>query len=269
MRPGYLTVLAARTLGVSPVLRPATPSRFEPEGPQAGLGETMPGPPAGSGETVPGPQAGPAQNPAPRRAPDRADDTLMDAALAADPPLLGFFEPGNGEERPPPEGWAAPGAHESGRGVRPGTAPAPAPVGPQTSAQATAVPPGLTAPPSGAAAVPPGLTAPPSGRAASGAEPAGPGQPAGEPAEAAVPPGSRATGPADVIEATLSRQQAQAAGQGGEPGEARSPEPAIVVRIGRVDVRAVPPPPPPPPRSRAPAGPSLAEHLHARDRGRR
>ena len=39
MRPGYLANLAARTLGVAPVLRPATPSRFEPEGPQAELRE--------------------------------------------------------------------------------------------------------------------------------------------------------------------------------------------------------------------------------------
>lgn len=39
MRPGYLADLAARTLGVVPVLRPATPSRYEPQGPQAELRE--------------------------------------------------------------------------------------------------------------------------------------------------------------------------------------------------------------------------------------
>lgn len=32
MRTGYLDALAARTLGVAPLLRPVTPSRFEPDG---------------------------------------------------------------------------------------------------------------------------------------------------------------------------------------------------------------------------------------------
>ncbi len=39
MTPGYLTALAARALGTAPVLRPPTPSRFEPERPQAELSE--------------------------------------------------------------------------------------------------------------------------------------------------------------------------------------------------------------------------------------
>jgi hypothetical protein len=39
LRPGYLGALASRTLGVAPVLRPATPSRFEPDRPQQGLAE--------------------------------------------------------------------------------------------------------------------------------------------------------------------------------------------------------------------------------------
>jgi hypothetical protein len=37
VRTGYLDAVAARTLGVAPLLRPATPSRFEPDGPTGRL----------------------------------------------------------------------------------------------------------------------------------------------------------------------------------------------------------------------------------------
>ena len=58
---------------------------------------------------------------------------------------------------------------------------------------------------------------------------------------------------------------------GARPTRPGSTEPVIVVRIGRVDVRAVQAaaPPAPAPRPRPAAGPSLAEHLAARDGRRR
>ena len=88
------------------------------------------------------------------------------------------------------------------------------------------------------------------------------------------PSADQATWIVDMAQVSRSRQQAaagRAAERGAERAEAPAAEPAIVVRIGRVDVRAVQaaPAPAPAPRPRPAAGPSLAEHLRARDRGRR
>ena len=310
MRPGYLAALASRALGVAPVLRPATPSRFEPEGPQAELREIT---------EIRGPVPGPAA--APHQVPARPDETVADALPEADRPLRGFFAADIAEERRPvqvaQDGWAAPGVTEpagepagpAGRGRR--SAPLPArdladalpeadrPLRgffaadiaeerrPVQVAQDGWAAPGVTEP-AGEPAGPAGRSrrrAPLPATAATGVEalanaaaltPDAAGAPSGRArpdmaATAAPLPGGRGTWQEGAAQAGRSRQQAQAAGRAGEPEEARSTELAIVVRIGRVDVRAVQaaPPPAPPPRPRPPAGPSLAEHLRARDRGRR
>ena len=287
MRPGYLAALASRALGVAPVLRPATPSRFEPEGPRPEpreITETR------CGRAGPGPAAAPRQvpgrpdEPGPPDEPGRPDETVPDAPPGTGRSLHGFFAADiAGEPRPvqgAQDGWAAPraapaGGDPAGAGRRGGAQPAtdragawpeadrepagpagrsrrraPLPATAETGLEALASAAALTPDPAGA----------PSGRASSGM------------AAAAAPlRGGRATSREGAAQTGRSRQQAQAAGRAGGPEAARSTEPAIVVRIGRVDVRAVQaaPPPAPPPRPRPPAGPSLAEHLRARDRGRR
>jgi hypothetical protein len=263
LRPGYLANLAARTLGVAPVLRPATPSRFEPEGPQAELREITEvreaGPPLqrahetaasaslaqdswASGVSEPASEPAQSAERTRRTAPSPARAST-EAFPAADRPQQGFFAADIAGERTPAQlaqdGWAAPGLGE----------PASEPV-------ATGVP-----VPADAAVPAPDAAGP--GRA-------GPG-PA---AEAMLPRGRRAPWPEHMVQVGRSRQQAQPpgrAGEGAEATEARSTEPAIVVRIGRVDVRAVQaaPPPAPAPRPRPAAGPSLAEHMAARDGRRR
>lgn len=251
MRPGYLAALASRALGVAPVLRPATPSRFEPVGPHAeprAITEVR----VAAGR---GPAATPRQVPDRPDEPDRPDQTEADALAETDRSLPGFFAADiAGEHRPvqvAQNGWWAPGVTEpagepAGRSRRSAPLPATAATGVEALANA--------------AALTPDAAGAPSGRAWSGMA-----------ATAALLPGGRVTWQEGAVQTGRSRQQAQAAGRAGEPEEARNTEPTIVVRIGRVDVRAVQaaPRPAPPPRPRPPAGPSLAEHLRARDRGRR
>jgi len=314
LRPGYLAALASRALGVAPVLRPATPSRFEPVGPHAeprAITEVR----VAAGR---GPAATPRQVPDRPDEPDRPDQTEADALAETDRSLPGFFAADiAGEHRPvqvAQNGWWAPGVTEpAGEPAGPAGGSrrsAPLPTGdladvlleaarplrgffaadiagehrPVQVAQDGWGAPGVTEPagePAGrsrrsaplpataatgvealanAAALTPDAAGAPSGRAWSGMA-----------ATAALLPGGRVTWQEGAVQTGRSRQQAQAAGRAGEPEEARNTEPTIVVRIGRVDVRAVQaaPPPAPPPRPRPPAGPSLAEHLRARDRGRR
>jgi hypothetical protein len=267
LRPGYLADLAARTLGVAPVLRPATPSRFEPEGPQAELREITQvreaqAPPQQARETVTSgyPQAvdgwapdvtEPAREPA--QSAERSRRTAPTPARAGtgafpavDRPPRGFFAADSAGEPglvpPAQDSWAAPDLSEPAR--------EPAATGVQVPADvATPTP-----------------------------DAAGPGRAwRGPTAEAILPRGRRAPWPEHLVQASRSRQQAQPPGragegvQGVEAAEASSAEPAIVVRIGRVDVRAVQAAPPPASaqRPRPAAGPSLAEHLAARDGRRR
>ena len=317
MRPGYLAALASRALGVAPVLRPATPSRFEPVGPQAELREITEIRVAAG----PRPAATPRQVPDRPDEPDRPDQTVADAMAETDRSLPGVFAADiAGEHRPvqvAQDGWGAPGVTEpAGEPAGPAGGSrrsAPLPTGdladvlpeaarplrgffaadiagehrPVQVAQDGWGAPGVTEP-AGEPAGPAGRSrrrAPLPATAATGVEalanpaaltPDAAGSPSGRAwpdtvAAAAPPPGGRATWQEGAAQAGRSRQQAQAAGRAGEPEAARSTEPAIVVRIGRVDVRAIQTahPPAPPPRPRPPAGPSLAEHLRARDRGRR
>jgi hypothetical protein len=252
MRPGYLAVLASRTLGLAPVLRPATPSRFEPDGAQAGWE-----------------QAQAAVSPA-RRRPARADTAPGLQVPEADPPLLGFSEPAVASERfgvpPGPETRAAPGVREPGSEPAwprhpvppvPARAGLDAPVRPAAPDAASA---GREAPgPEPAEAGPPG-----------GSRAAWPGEPAGPPTAPAVATASsssRTSWHHDAVQSARSRPEAQAAG----PAEAPAAEPPIVVRIGRVDVRAAHAPAPPAParRVRPQAGPSLADYLLAQERRHR
>ncbi len=272
MRAGYLAALAARTLGVTPVLQPATPSRFEPEGAQAGLREIV--------EVQ---EAGPDLPAAPSPPPARADQEQAAAVTEADRPRCGLPEFGFPYEGPAvaglPDSWPAPDLSELARDPaeaaghrRRGTpVPARAAADPQPVADNAALPPAGSLPRSARATadvVSEGIrsggqaTSPLSRAAADGGAAAAP--PFG-------PARGRATWHVDVVQTGRSRQQAQADGRAGEAAEASGAEPTIIVRIGRVDVRAVQAesPPLPAPRPRPPAAQSLAEHLLARDRGRR
>lgn len=278
MRPGYLADLAARTLGVAPVLRPATPSRFEPEGPQAELREITEvreaqAPSQQPRETVTSPQAQDGWAPGvtesarePSQSAERSRRSAppparanTEAFPAVDRPPRGFFaadiagEPGLVQSAQ--DSWAAPDLSEPAR--------EPAATGVQVSADAAAPTPAW-----------PGLA---------GLDPT---------PEAMLHRDHRGPWPEHLVQASRSRQQDQPpgragervaggkrvngddganGGQGVEADEASNTEPVIVVRIGRVDVRAVQaaPPPAPAPRPRPAAGPSLAEHLAARDGRRR
>jgi hypothetical protein len=261
LRPGYLADLAARTLGVAPVLRPATPSRFEPEGPQAEVREIT--------EV---------------RETEARPPRAREAVTSASPGTRDGWAPEATESAREP----AQSAERSRR-----TAPPPAKAGPEAFPAADiAEEPGLVRSAQDSWATPE-LSEPASESAAAGvqvsgdaatptSDAAGPGMTA----EATRPGGRRTPWPEHLVQASRSRQQAQPPGRAGERGagvaggkgvqegeadEDSSTEPVIVVRIGRVDVRAVQaaPPPAPAPRPRPAAGPSLAEHLAARDGRRR
>jgi hypothetical protein len=248
LRAGYLTALAARTLGVAPMLRPATPSRFEPESPQAELREVI-----GVQEAEPYPPAAPVPVAA------GADEQPPDAVTDAGRPRRGLFEfdvPGDRRAvEGPQDHRAIPEISERARHAAGAAERRPA-ARPESLADATE-PRSDRAAPSLASrdGQPPGWAADLAAMAAS----------------PLTAPGNRAAWPVDVIRAERSRQQAQAGDVTSEPAGASGAEPAIIVRIGRVDVRAVQaaPAPTPAPRARPPAGLSLEEHLLGRDRRRR
>jgi hypothetical protein len=254
LRAGYLTALAARTLGVTSMLSPTTPSRFEPEGPQAELREVI-----GVQEAEPFPLA------SPRPASARADERPPDAVTGADRPRRGFFDsdvPGQRHSvAGPPDHRAAPGVSEH--------AGHPAEAAGRRRAADGEPPADIMEPRRG--------SGPPSGQATPGPvfpDDQPPGWAADLVAATASPleaSGNRVAWHVDAIRADRSRQQARADHGASEPAEAAGTEPTVIVRIGRVDVRAVQAasPPPPTPRARPPAGPPLEEHLRARDRGRR
>lgn len=254
MRAGYLTALAARTLGAAPMLRPVTPSRFEPESLQPGLHDVF-----DVREAEPNPPAAPVPVPA------RPGEQPPDAVTEAGRPRRGVFESDDpGDRRAavgPRDQWAAPDASE------------------------------LAGPAGDAAERRRGARRETLADAAEPWSASGPGPGQGAPGPAArdyQPPrwaddlvtmaasslAASANGApwhVDAIRAGRSRQHGQAGDGTSEPAEGSGAEPAIIVRIGRVDVRAVQaaPPPAPAPRSRPPAGPSLEEYLLARDRRRR
>jgi hypothetical protein len=319
MRAGYLEALAARTLGAAPVLRPATPSRFEPEGPAAGWGQygaqAEPAGASGAGDLgLAGPAATPgaAQGAAALLPEIASAEATAAAATAADLPLLGSARPGTGREHPTAlltqRVWPAPGAGSSG--ARPSVAGPPGPEHPAPGLAGHGL--AATGPAATGAAATGAAATGPLAAASTGAGTAGPGpalaswpEPgdgsaaAGSRAEwhedlirasqslgALVPPGTdglagasaaagapggRAGGPAGTGPGMRAGVHDPSPGWGAAPGDAPSAEPAIVVRIGRVDVRAVhtPAPPAPLPRARPQAGPSLAEYLRAQDRRHR
>jgi hypothetical protein len=221
MRDGYLGALAARTLGVAPLLRPATPSRFEPDRisgrlEMAEVGETVSErpapedplrPPRGAALDEPGPETGPADAPLlPRLDPDRP---RMDTAFAA--PLEESQDPALGT---------------------PAADPGVAALGIAALAQAFAAP--------------------------------------DTSAEAVGPLRSQGRGFARAA-ASAGRVADSGSRRSSAPGNAEAPQAPVpvIVRIGRIDVRAgeaAPRPVPVPPRPAGPAGRSLAEHLAARDR---
>jgi hypothetical protein len=267
VRTGYLAALASRAVGAAPVLKPPTPSRFEPDSPQAELPEV-----AEVHQTAQDQVAGSG------RRPRLADEAAADTILTAAPSLRGFFGPDLDQGRP------AANADQDGAAL----ADREVPEGRQaqnrrqrqTDRETRPVPASSRDP----ARVP--------GDTVRVGRPAGSTAGVLMPAQAALLAPEAAAGPA-ATEVSLEpgwmassrRRGASWPGDGGESwppdrpsgpqprpaGAPETPGPAIVVRIGRVDVRAVQATPPtaPPLRPRPPAGPSLQEHLRARDRGRR
>jgi hypothetical protein len=267
---GYLAALASRTLGRAPLLRPVAPSRFEPDRPPPGSpgvvveATSFPGPVGwtGQGRTWP-----PAERPAGRGPGTDAelDRPQLDRPLL-DRPLLDPAQPDlvpgrarTRAEQPPPEhvpgwpdgdgadvGWA--GAGWAGAGSA-----GAAPLIWHEPHLASLITPAADAanPPSDIEQNEPWL------RGAGIPAAAAPGGPASRAARDPLPAGS-----------TASQRDRRTAAAGQSAADAA--QPVITVRIGRIDVRAVQAPAPPqaaPPR-RPPPGPSLEEHLRARDRAR-
>lgn len=256
MRQGYLYALASRALGTAPVLQPATPSRFEPEVPQAGTYEI-----SRSSEAAWEPAAGRHAESRPVLGRRRDEDDRWSGPGSGDEPLLGYFEPETPARPGLSTGLAGPYAGvELGGGV--GGAPTrgvqvPAATGSFShgtldgARQRSRPAPFLPYEP---------LDAPGRHRAT-------------EEAVATVRPAARGGFWHDDVSACPGRREEAQDGERrpGHPAEAA--EPTIVVRIGRVDVRAVQPPQPPAPaprpRPQAAVGLSLADHLLARDRSHR
>jgi hypothetical protein len=221
MRDGYLGALAARTLGVAPVLRPVTPSRFEPDGPTGRL-EISEG-----GDVA-----------ADRHASSEIDrNPRQPAALGEPAPVAVAHEerllPPVDPDHPAPSLMPTQSPALDERGVQndlAALAPAAntdtAALGIATLAQAFALP--ATEPGPGPSQTP-----------------------------AAGRPGA-ATAHANASDHSHASQATDT-----------TPPPPVIVRIGRIDVRAGDVSPRPAPIPRAPAaqmGRSLADHLAARDR---
>jgi hypothetical protein len=212
VRPGYASILVSRTRG-APLLRPATPSRFEPRDRPGDLADDMTI--GGHLDATPQASAGPSQV---ERLPEPAAAQLHPwAADEQDEPLM--------SPRRPDE-------NETDR--RPGTAP-PAPRM--------------------------GRSRMPAERAAVAAAP--------EPTESADRHSPEPTGPVEQLVVTRRAEHQQLSAVGSHtPTEHDVVQPPIMVRIGRLEVRAVQPPPAPraPARPQRHAGPTLEERLLARDR---
>jgi hypothetical protein len=243
VRAGYLAVLASRALGTVPTLRPLTPSRFEPTGGQAGLREmvevveTIEGMPTTARPAFPA-QAEPASA---RRDEDR--------------PLVGQWPPAHDD----PRVVATADPRRSARFDGPQDPPRLADPPPRPDRHSD------WGPPEVAELV----------RLASAPDVVGgrsEAWPAPDRSEPAMVTRSARTPGREVTQGTSGPWGATSAPVPAH-NQVDQPSPTVVVRIGRVDVRAVQAAPAqaPPPASRPdpPAGPSLAEHLAARDAARR
>jgi hypothetical protein len=244
VRDGYLGVLASRTLGTAPVLQPVTPSRFEPEGPQPALHEmVVEHEDTSSGSTrIDARQA------------NAAPPSRTVAAPMPDGPLLGIIPPTAIEAGPP-----VPAEHGP---VVPSHAPDELPWPSPRHLEHPARPDPRSVEPVRAAPTADPATAPLVARPSL----------AWALEELVDPTATNERAPGGFApEAAGSRHDVRSATALADGGQGHPPEPSIVVRIGRVDVRAVQAVPPPAPARRPPParGPSLAEHLLARDRGQR
>jgi hypothetical protein len=211
VREGYLDALAARTLGVAPLLRPVTPSRFEPAGGRLEVLEIVE--PAADVPIVR--QAASADlTSRPERLSVPADEPLL-AGPEPDPPFHTTAQP----EAPPesPQVELEPAADQDTT-----------PIGIAMLARAVSA----------------------------------------EHAEPMVAAHDDVAPRAEVPSASPVRQSTR--WQTVEPSwEPKESMPAVVVHIGRIDVRAADPVPrisPVPRRAPVQAGRSLADHLLARDR---
>ena len=249
MRSGYLNALASRTLGVAPVLGPVVPSRFEPAVPEGALQEIVQVTQLGSGDVgTAWPHAAASMS------------TTRATADDGDGRLLGAIDPPDARRRDGPHADRLPPMADPERSIDPlelSPHPLPSPSIPDwmprevdTLVRASAASAGQV---EGSA----------SGRLEERASLEG--------ADAVRAPvdSPPARGSGYVVQ--TSRAVVPAKDESGDrdrPGA--SSQPSIVVRIGRVDVRAIQEAPRPAParRSAPESGPSLADHLMARERGR-
>jgi len=236
MKAGYLTTLAGRALGATPVLQPPVPSRFEPESQHAELTEAT----------------------HIMESPIVSDDVGIVARTRSAPVISpGGLPLGGDELHTASEGMAglpanpaAPARHDSSAaraGARGRRVPRfPAPVSDDARTSPAGLNPYETARETGLLV--PGVAAAES-------------MLSGEPAMLG--------GDADLAQAGRRVLDGR---RGTARRETAASEPAVVVHIGRIEVRAVQAPRPPVaaprPRPAAAALPSLADYLLARDRGR-
>jgi hypothetical protein len=237
VRTGYALSLVSRTRG-APLLRPATPSRFEPQAHPGDFGDDMtignhihatPQAPAGQSRVEAPTHEPPAGRPHPRAA-DEQNSPL--AGLHRPEEDWGLFE-ARATRPSEPARWAAIDADEPDR--RYGIAPTGAPRSGQSRM--------------------------PAERAAVASAP--------EPTGSADRHTPEPTGPVEQLVVTRRAEHDYlSAVRPRTPAEHGAVQPPIIVRIGRLEVRAVQPPPAPraEARPRRQAGPTLEERLLARDR---
>jgi hypothetical protein len=259
MRSGYLAALSSRTLGLAQTLRPVTPSRFEPDTPHGPLELTqtidVTPPLPGQGARSPSHLSHVPREPAAREVlgPTAGDPTLMEPAGRQRASRSGQ-EPDDAlllqEGRPPVWAYELAKGRPAQAGLQPDE---PYSNVPGTPADVTAL-----------------ALRPAAQQADMTRERLGPSRSS---LRSGREPESRdATGiPGDAPPVSGVHRDETAAAVAGAHAEPSPAAPAIVVRIGRLDVRAVQvsaPPPAPAPR-RQPPGPSLEDYLLARDRARR
>lgn len=236
MRDGYLAALAARTLGVTPLLRPVTPSRFEDMRAEA-PGDIFEVSEIADAQSPA--QADPRRPPAPSVSAPAVDDDQpllpRPAARTAEPPARAAFVEHDEVAQPDRVDERRDDAIDRPRPAGDPTAAAPHPAASGWG-------------PTAIDALVRAVTAP---------DPP-PGDPAAKPARAA---------PTDGSESAVTRADVRAA----DRPVAAAPEPAVIVHIGRIEVRAVEAPRRPvviaPPAGAA--APSLSDYLLARERGGR
>jgi hypothetical protein len=231
----YFSLLAARTLGIAPRLGPIVSARFEP------ARHRMPFDEAIEERLLPAVPLPPAEEP-------RLDASPLEDAA---PPQRDVIAPGVMADRP-----LRPRNEPLPHHPRPAPASStPAPLPPRAAAASTRLTPAAPGQPSQDAFIPPHRDdAPPTATLA---------QNDFDPFEDTIPLVPLSVSPPPT------RRQVMEAASASQDGASKPP--TVIVRIGRVDVRAVSDPTPPPAASnkRAASRPSLADHLRARDQGRR